>query len=67
MSAKVNLIMRSGFAPIKARQYIWYAEKKMKRLPQKKIELPKQGIQKRSFVRLKADLLESSSLMDSFD
>jgi type IV secretion system protein VirD4 len=66
MPADVNLIIRSGYSPIKAKQYIWYKEKRMKSLPQKMITLPIQTIQRRSFIRSKPDLMKASNFADLF-
>lgn len=61
--ADINLIVRSGYSPIKAKQYIWYKEKGMRSLPQKMIALPTQTIQRHSFVRSKSEI-EKSELSD---
>jgi len=44
LSPKVALIMRSGHAPIKAKQYIWHNEPVMKHLSEGASELPTQKV-----------------------
>ena len=53
MSATVSLIMRSGFSPIKAQQYIWYQEPVMHERLLPAVSIPKQTAQQRPFVRSK--------------
>lgn len=48
---RIALIIRSGFAPIKARQYIWYRENAMKHLQKAPTDVPKQTITRSPFVR----------------
>ena len=66
MPADINLIIRSGYSPIKAKQYIWYKENSMKNLPKEKSDLPTQTIQRQSFKRSKS-IMEASNLLDLFE
>tara|TARA_R110002126_G_scaffold247973_2_gene390812 strand:+ start:20833 stop:22788 length:1956 start_codon:yes stop_codon:yes gene_type:complete len=40
MSPKVSLVMRSGVAPVKAEQYIWYKQHDMKHLVMGEVDVP---------------------------
>lgn len=48
----ISLIIRSGTAPIKARQFIWYQEAGMKHLALPAPEVPRQEVVRRGFARL---------------
>ena len=41
MSPKVSLVMRSGVAPVKAEQFIWYKQKEMKHLVMDEVDVSK--------------------------
>lgn len=60
MSSQVSLIIRAGFAPVKAHQWIWYKEPSMKHLPCGVTSIPKQTIMHYPFVR--QELLEKGKL-----
>jgi len=51
MPADVAIILRAGFAPVKARQWIWYKESSMKHLPCGASFVPTQTIKHYPFVR----------------
>lgn len=51
MSSDISLIMRSGFSPIKAKQFIWYKETLMKHRVQTPSNVPKQMARQMPFVR----------------
>jgi type IV secretion system protein VirD4 len=40
MSPKVSLVMRSGVAPVKAEQFIWYKQHEMKHLVMDEVDVP---------------------------
>jgi type IV secretion system protein VirD4 len=40
MSPKVSLVMRSGVAPVKAEQYIWYRQHDMRHLVMEEVDVP---------------------------
>jgi type IV secretion system protein VirD4 len=40
MSPKVSLVMRSGVAPVKAEQFIWYKQQEMKHLVMEGVDVP---------------------------
>ena len=44
LPASISLIIKSGFAPVKAKQFVWYKEDSMKYLPQKPMNIPCQVI-----------------------
>lgn len=52
----VSLIMRSGHAPVKARQFIWHNERTMKNLPQGQSMVPQQVPKQVAFIRPQTDL-----------
>ncbi|CEG62195.1 putative component of type IV secretion system [Legionella micdadei] len=58
----ISIIMRSGFAPIQAKQYVWYQCEKMKNLVAHSIDVPKQEIKKNIFVKN----TESYSISETF-
>lgn len=59
----ISLIMRSGTAPIKASQFIWYSEVSMKNLPRPASAVPKQVIQQEPFIRPHASLEQNTSVI----
>jgi type IV secretion system protein VirD4 len=65
MPAHITLIMRSGFAPVKARQFIWYKESVMKHLVMTEVFVPKQIAKQRPFVR--RSLRDEDSSILSFE
>lgn len=50
-----TLIMRTGHAPVKASQYIWYLEKSLKHLAMKPTAVPVQKLKRTEFERNNAD------------
>ncbi len=50
LKSNVTLIVRAGYSPIKAQQYIWYKESSMKNLPQPSTFVPIQTPQKAAFI-----------------
>ena len=44
-----SLIMRTGYAPVKAEQFVWYKEKVMKNLSLPPLLIPTQCVQRPSF------------------
>jgi len=64
MNSKNALILRSGFAPVKAVQFIWYQEKTMKNLIEAPVSTPKQAIEVKPFTR---NLQIANTLIDSLD
>jgi type IV secretion system protein VirD4 len=61
MPSSIALLMRSGCAPIKAKQFIWYQESAMKNLVQPPAAVPQQIAKQSPFVRkpMHQSLLES--------
>ncbi|MBA2650357.1 MAG: type IV secretory system conjugative DNA transfer family protein [Legionella sp.] len=58
MSSQIALIMRSGYPPIKAGQYIWYKEVAMKSLVRQHVFEPTQVVKQMPFIHsLTTDLL----------
>lgn len=51
MSADIALIIRSGCAPVKASQFIWYQERLMKHLKKPKTFVPQQKAIRHAFIR----------------
>jgi len=51
MPAHITIIFRSGFAPVKARQWIWYKEASMKNLAHGTTFVPTQSIKHHPFIR----------------
>lgn len=51
MPAHITLILRAGFSPVKAQQWIWYKERSMKHLPCGASALPTQTIKHHPFAR----------------
>lgn len=49
LSSDVSLIMRTGHAPVKARQYIWFKESDMKHLKRESIAVPEHQIALHAF------------------
>lgn len=53
MSSEASLIIRTGHAPVKAKQYIWYNESSMVNLQEKAVVIPRQIIKPVSFQHIK--------------
>jgi type IV secretion system protein VirD4 len=63
MSSNIALIMRSGFAPIKAKQFIWYKEDLMKNWVNPTAFVPKQKAKQMPFIRKRTE----SNSISTFD
>jgi type IV secretion system protein VirD4 len=68
MPSNVSLIMRSGFSPIKAKQWIWYKEPFMKNRVMPSVFVPTQTAKQMPFIRKKntneASCLQSVECID---
>ncbi len=67
MSSKISLIIRSGYAPVKAKQFIWYQESSMKQWKKCSVFVPIQVAQQIAFIRKKNSMELNRSLFEGID